>query len=183
MKNAFSFFFIVAFQFCTTIFAEEIVSATEDTVVQKPLIQVIGIQCRTSNDSTAGPQDIPKLWTRFYSEAIAQQIPNKVSTDVIALYCDYEKDHTTPYTFVIGCPVSSANEIPDGMVLKTIPAGSYAHFHVVGKYPKTLIETWVSIWQNKELKRTYTGDYELYKENFYEQSPQEVDVFIAIDQE
>ncbi|MES2121913.1 MAG: GyrI-like domain-containing protein, partial [Chlamydiota bacterium] len=127
----------------------------------------------------AGPIDIPKLWERFFQECIAEKIPNKASHEVFALYCDYAGDHTQPYSLVIGCLVSSTAEIPQGMVAKTIPGGSYATFRAVGEHPQTLIETWGKIW-NTELSRTYTGDYELYGEKFTSHSPQEVEVLIAI---
>ena len=109
------------------------------TVVQKPSLIVIGIECRTSNDLDAGPQDIPKLWERFYSENLMDQIPNKVSHEVIALYCDYEGDYTKPYSLVIGCQVTSLGEIPKGMVAKVLPASSYAVFNAKGEYPKSFV--------------------------------------------
>lgn len=149
-------------------------------VVQKPAIQVIGIDCRTSNAPEAEPQDIPKLWRRFYGEDIVNRIPNKTSNEVIALYCDYEGDYTQPYSVVIGCAVSSVDTIPEGMVAKTIPASSYAVFRAIGEHPKALIETWGEIWQEPDLERTYTGDYELYNEQFFLNSPQEVAVYIAV---
>ena len=149
-------------------------------VVQKPAILVIGIDCRTSNAPEAGPQDIPKLWGRFYGEDILIQIPNKVSNEVIALYCDYEGDYTQPYSVLIGCPVSSVDTIPEGMVAKTIPASSYAVFRAIGEHPKALIETWGNIWQQSSLERTYTGDYEVYNEKLFSKSPQEVEVYIAV---
>lgn len=137
---------------------------------------VVGIACRTSNAPDAGPQDIPRLWQRFFSESISSLIPNKVSKEVIALYCDYDGDHTMPYSVVIGCPVSSHDDIPKGMVAKTIPAKSYALFRAVGTYPQSLIETWQHIWHEHSLKRTYTGDYEVYGID----APKEVEVFVAI---
>lgn len=149
-------------------------------VVQKPAILVIGIECRTSNALEAGPQDIPKLWGRFYGEDIISRIPNKVSNEVIALYCDYEGDYTQPYSVVIGCPVSSIDAIPEGMVAKTIPASSYVVLHAIGEHPKTLIETWSKIWQEPNLERTYSGDYEVYNEKFFSKSPQEIDVYVAV---
>ncbi len=152
------------------------------TVIKKPSINVIGIECRTSNAPENGPQDIPRLWGRFYGEDIINKIPNKASNEVIALYCDYEGDYTQPYSIVIGCPVTSLNNIPEGMVAKTIPAGSYAVFRAIGEYPTSLIETWGNIWQT-ELKRTYTGDYEFYGEKFSSGSPQEVEIYIAIEKE
>lgn len=152
------------------------------TMVQKPSINVIGIECRTSNAPEAGPQDIPRLWGQFYSEGSIHKIPNKASEVIIALYCDYESDHTGPYSLVIGCPVTSLDTIPEGMVAKTIPAGSYALFRAIGEYPASLIATWGTVWQTK-LKRTYTGDYEFYGEKFSSGSPQEVEVYIAIEKE
>lgn len=149
-------------------------------IVQKPSIIIVGIECRTSNNPEAAPQDIPKLWEQFYSQGIPNQIPNKISNEVIALYCDYEGDYTQPYSVVIGCPVETMDQVPKGMVAKIIPSGSYAIFRAVGEHPKTLIETWGHIWQTN-LKRTYTGDYELYGDKFFSGSPQEVEVFIAVE--
>jgi predicted transcriptional regulator YdeE/GNAT superfamily N-acetyltransferase len=149
-------------------------------VVQKRAIKVIGIECRTSNAPAAGLHDIPKHWGKFYQENTVSKIPNKTSNEVIALYCDYEGDHTGQYSLVIGCPVSSLDDIPEGMVAKAIPGGSYAIFSAVGEHPKTLIETWRQIWQQQNLVRTYTGDYEVYGDKFLE-SPTEVEVCIAID--
>lgn len=150
-------------------------------VIQKPAILVIGIDCRTSNAPEAGPQDIPKLWDRFYGEDIIGQIPNKTSNEVIALYCDYEGDYTQPYSVVIGCPVCSIDIIPEGMVAKTIPASSYAVFRATGEHPKALIETWGNIWKQPSLERTYTSDFELYGNKFITGSPKEVEVYIGID--
>lgn len=155
-------------------------NAMENEIVHKPAILVIGIDCRTSNAPEAGPQDIPNLWGRFYSEGIIDRIPNKVSNEVIALYCDYEGDHTQPYSVVIGCPVKSIDTLPEGMVAKTIPASSYAVFRAVGEYPTSLIKTWGNIWKQSNLERTYTGDFELYGEQFISGSPKQLEVFIAI---
>ncbi len=150
------------------------------TVIKKPSQIVMGIECRTSNDPQAGPYDIPRHWKKFYSEDIIDQIPNKISNEIIALYCDYEGDYTQPYSLVIGCPVTSLDLIPIGMVAKIIPAGSYAVFRAIGDYPQSLVETWGQIWQHVDLERTYTGDYELYVNPFTSESTQEVEVFIAI---
>lgn len=163
-----------------TDFAEENIMESH-MIIQKPAMQIIGIDCRTSNAPEAGPHDIPKLWGRFYSEDIINRIPNKISHEVIALYCDYEGDYTQPYTVIIGCPVSSLDTIPEGMAAKTIPAGSYALFRAVGEYPASLIETWGNIWMQPDLGRTYTADFELYGDKFTLGSPKEVEVYIGVD--
>lgn len=148
--------------------------------VQKPEIKVIGIACRAANFTEEGPKEIVNLWEKFYNEDILNKIPNRISDDVIGLYCDYDGDYTQPYSLVIGCQVNSDIDIPEGMVSKVVPGGSYAVFKAVGEHPIALIETWQNIWQT-DLKRTYTGDYELYGDNFFKKSPQEVDIFIAIE--
>lgn len=150
------------------------------TIVKRPALLIIGIDCRTSNNPEAAPQDIPKLWDKFYREDVTNRIPNKLSNEVIALYCDYEGDYTKPYSVVIGCPVSSLDTIPEGMVAKTIPASSYALFRAIGEHPKSLIETWGHIWQQSNLERTYIGDFELYGNKFASGSPREVEVYIGI---
>lgn len=152
--------------------------------MKKPIFRrasfaIVGIGCRTSNSPDAAPHDIPKLWGRFFSENILGQIPNQASNEIIALYCDYEGDYTQPYSLIIGCQVSSIDEIPEGMVAKTIPTSSYLLFRAAGEHPQALIDTWREIWQT-DVKRTYTGDYEVYGDAFNFGSPKEVAVYIAV---
>ncbi len=145
------------------------------TVVRRPSMTIIGIQCRTSNAKEAGPIDIPKLWQQFYTEEFLSKIPNKTSNEIVALYCDYEGDFTKPYSLVIGAPVSSLETIPETMVAKVIPGMSYALFSAKGTFPQSLVETWGKVW-TEPLNRTYSGDFELYGDK----SPEEVEIYIAI---
>lgn len=147
-------------------------------VIEKPSMMVVGIACRTSNTPEAAPNDIPKLWGKFYSEDVLGRIPNKASNEVVALYCDYEGDYTKPYTCVIGCPVTSLDKVPEGMVAKVLPATSYVPFQAIGEHPKALMDVWTKVWQTN-LDRTYTGDFEVYGPKFAAQ-PQEVEVFVAV---
>lgn len=147
-------------------------------IVKKTDTTIMGISCKTSNNPEAGPKDIMKLWERFYKEDILHKIPHLASKEVFALYCNYEGDHTKPYTLIIGCPVSFIEDIPFGMSIKHIPGGTYALFKAIGKHPQALIETWGEIW-GSDLTRTYTGDFEVYGPKFV-CKPQEVEVFVAI---
>ena len=148
------------------------------TVVKKPAMMVVGIECRTSNTPDGAPVDIPKLWGRVYGEHVLERIQNKISNDVVALYCDYEGDYTKPYSCVIGCQVSAIDQIPEGMVAKELPATSYVVFAAKGQHPEAVMQTWAHVWQSP-LDRTYTGDFEVYGEKFAA-SPQEVDIYIAV---
>ncbi len=149
------------------------------TLIHKPRMRVIGVECRTSNNPAAGPKDIPQLWQKFYAEGVQGKIPNRASEEVIALYCDYEGDYTKPYSCVIGCFVNSLDQIPEGMVGKIIPESTFALYRATGDFPKSLIDTWGNIWRS-DLKRTYAGDYEVYGRKFAGAS-KEVDVLIAIE--
>lgn len=148
--------------------------------IHEPHKMVIGVECRTSNALDAAARDIPRLWERFYAEGILNKVPNKSSDDILVLYCDYEGDYTQPYSCVIGCSVTSLDRIPQGLVGKMIPASTFAIFRAVGDFPKSLITTWMTIWQSN-LRRTYTGDYEIYKPQFSTAVSKEVDVLIAIE--
>jgi predicted transcriptional regulator YdeE len=153
----------------------------KEPTIHKPSFAIIGIACRTSNDPQAAPRDIPQLWARFFSENIVGQIPNKVSKDVIALYSDYESDYTKPYSLIIGCQATTIDVIPMGMVGKIIPASSYVLFRAVGEHPQALVDTRGKIWQT-DIKRSYTGDYELYGDAFVSGSPKEVEIYIAVEE-
>ncbi|MCH9630414.1 MAG: hypothetical protein S4CHLAM37_04130 [Chlamydiia bacterium] len=150
---------------------------TEFEIKKKNSMMVVGIELRTSNEPDAGPVEIPQHWEKFYKNNIMEKIPNKSANEVVALYCDYEGDHTKPYSLVIGCPVSSIDHIPEGMVAKIIPETSYAVFDVSGEFPKSLVETWGKIWRTK-LDRTFSYDFELYGSEFG--STQKLDVYIAV---
>jgi len=77
--------------------------------------KVIGISVRTSNGHSDVAKHIGDLWGRFMSKGIIEHIPNKLEESIYSLYTDYETDHTGAYTAVIGCKVSSFDEIPKGM--------------------------------------------------------------------
>ncbi len=187
MKKLLNTLIILALSFCSYAISQnvgdQLVPKVNCSVMHKPSINLIGIECRTSNLPDAAPVDIPKHWQKFYNENVIGKVPNKISNEVIALYCDYEGDYTQPYSLVIGCAVDSLDAIPTGMVGKIIPSSTYAVFQAVGEHPKALIETWTNIWQQSNLKRSYTGDFEVYGENFFSESPQKVDVLIAIETE
>src|SRR5690606_36497382 len=93
-----------------------------------PTFHVIGISVRTTNENGQAMQDIPALWTRFVEEQVATQIPGKINEDLYCIYTDYEKDHTRPYTTLLGCRVTSLEQIPKGMTGKTFTEGNYTRF-------------------------------------------------------
>jgi predicted transcriptional regulator YdeE len=143
-------------------------------------IDILGISVRTSNNNEEAARDIPALWNRFITEELAGKIPNKVDETIYCLYTDYEKDHTTPYTTVLGCAVSTLTDIPEGMVAKSIEVANYQKNTAKGNLNEGVVfNEWVKIW-NSDLDRAYTTDFEVYGLKAGNMENAEVDIFIAI---
>lgn len=147
-------------------------------MVQK--FNVIGISVRTTNENGQSGTDIPALWNQFISEGILSKIPNKVSEDIFCVYTDYEKDHTRPYTTILGCRVKNLDTIPDGMTGKTIESAVYEKFIANGNLNDGIVfNKWLEIW-NSGLNRSFTADYEVYGAKAQNPAAAAVDIFIAI---
>lgn len=145
-----------------------------------PQFHIIGISVRTTNENGQATQDIPALWNRFMSQAIAEQIPNKIDNTVYCMYTEYEKDHTRPYTTILGCKVAHLDTIPDGMTGTTVEAANYAQHTVQGNMMEGLVfNEWTKIW-NSDLNRAYTADFEVYDERTLNPENATVDIFVAV---
>lgn len=141
---------------------------------------VIGISVRTTNENGQAFKDIPALWNKFMSEGFQEKIPNKVSDSIYCLYTDYEKDHTRPYTTVLGCRVKNLDTIPEGMVGRTFEKGTYSEQAVKGNILQGMIaDAWVRIW-NSDLQRRFSVDFEVYGEKAKNPEDAEVNIFISI---
>ena len=141
---------------------------------------VIGISTRTTNENGQSAQDIPKLWNKFLTENIAEKIPNKADNTVYCIYTDYEKDYTKPYTTILGCKVSSLENIPDGLIGKFFDAATYSKHTAKGNILQGLIfNEWTKIW-NANLDRAYTADFEVYGEKAQNPENAEVDIYVSV---
>lgn len=141
---------------------------------------VIGISMRTTNEQGQSSQDIPALWNKFLSEAVAEKIPNKISQDIICIYTDYEKDHTKPYTAILGCLVDNLDSIPNEMIGKTIEKSSYVTYTAKGNLAEGIVyNEWMKIW-NANLERSFTSDFEIYGEKAQNPANAAVDIYIAV---
>lgn len=138
----------------------------------------IGLALRTNNEECS--YAMPAHKERFFKENISAKIPNKLNDNILALYTDYEGDYTRPYSWILGCEVSSLAEVPEGLVGKVIPESKYAVFTTKGEFPQGLIDAWQAVWRST-LLRSYTSDFEVYRSDFDPQKNPEVKVYIAID--
>lgn len=142
--------------------------------------QIIGISVRTTNENVQAASDIGSLWEKFMTEDISEKIPNKVSDEIFSIYTNYESDHTKPYDTILGCKVSSLENIPKDMISQSFEGGTFAKFISKGDATKgTVYQTWVDIW-NTELARLYTADFEIYGDKATDITNAEIDIFIAV---
>ncbi len=143
-------------------------------------LKVIGISVRTTNENGKAAEDIPQLWNKFLSENILEKIPNKVNSNIYSIYTDYEGDYMKPYTTILACEVSSFDEVPEGMVAKTIGGGNYKKYVAKGNLKENIVyNAWLKIWEDK-IDRAYTSDFEVYGAKAQNQEDAEIDIFVGV---
>ena len=157
----------------------------EPVVMNKESFQIVGISARTSNANEITSQaKIPQLWTDFYQQDVVGQIPNPVNQVTYGLYSDYETDVNGEYSITLGMEVLAADEVPEGLVVKTVPAANYLVFTSdKGPFVEVVVKAWQDVWAwfaNSGVERTYTGDFELYDERCANPQEAQVDLYIAI---
>jgi predicted transcriptional regulator YdeE len=142
---------------------------------------IIGISLRTNNSNGNSQEDIGNLWTRFFGENLIAKIPNKISDEIYCMYTDYESDYTGDYTTILGCKVSSLDNIPDDFVGKTISPSTYRKYKAIGKIPESVGSVWMHIWQSGlSIDRTYQADFDVYGVKSQNGDNSEVDVYLSV---
>ncbi len=154
-------------------------------IVSLPAMVVIGTELRTTWMNKECYSAIPAFWQQQRSENIVQTIPNKMYPDVVlGLYTNYSSDFSLAsgyYSLIIGCPVTDVSAVPQGMVVKEIPAAKYAVFTAEGPFYPSIGKTWLEeVWQNKDLERTFTNDFEWYDSQSTDDENSIVKIYIAI---
>lgn len=142
---------------------------------------MIGLAIKTTNTNGQAGDDIAQLWQKFMTENTLEAIPNKVDNTVYSLYTNYEGDHTQPYTAILGCKVTSLENVPTGMHSQSFEGGEYIQLSAKGNLMEGLIvNQWKEIW-NLDLKRKFTADFEVFGEKAQDPTNAEVDFLIAIE--
>lgn len=153
--------------------------------VSRDAIRLVGISTRTSNeDEMGGKGRIGALWERFFQEDVLGRIPGKKTPgQILAAYTDFESDENGPYTLVIGADVGEAGPVPEGMVIKAIPASDYRLISTARGSLKTIaVEAWMRIWNDADLRqgRTYRADLEVYGEDARDPGDARFDILLGV---
>jgi predicted transcriptional regulator YdeE len=142
--------------------------------------KIIGISIRTTNQNNQAQQDLGQLWQHFFSKQISQSIPNTLSSDVIAIYTDYQSDYTEDYTTIIGMMVSSLDVIPEGCIGREFKSENFMKKLAKGTMPDAVVGTWMDIWKNDAtLNRKYNYDFEVYGSNCNNGDQSEVEIYFS----
>jgi len=153
------------------------------TIQQIPAKTVVGFSRRTSHADGRSIRDIPATWTDFLQQNAAAKIKNRALPPAIyAVYSHYASDWKGEYAYMIGCGVTRAVTVPEGMKVRKIPAQTYAVFTAKGRMPDAVTAVWAEVWLSG-LPRQYTYDFEVYDKRFAHPTAKEVDICIAVDPE
>lgn len=141
---------------------------------------VCGLSAVIDNGEGRAAEQINDLWQVFFEKQVARLIEGKKSDVIYAVYSDYEGDHTQPYRLTVGYAVEGgAPETGEGLFTVSVEAGTYATLSARGPQPKSLVDTWVSVWES-DLERTFHSDFEVYGPRFFEEGVHEVLLYIGI---
>jgi len=157
----------------------------EFEIVSLPAMIVVGSELRTTWMNKECYSAIPEFWQQQLSQNRIQAIPHKMYPDVVlGLYTNYSSDFSLTsghYSLVIGCPVTNADNVPSDMVAAHIPAAKYAVFTAKGPFDQSVGKVWLEeIWQNTNLDRTFTYDFEWYDSQSTNDENSIVKIYIAI---
>ena len=137
------------------------------TILKNP-IHILGIELRTTNDHGQSFHDIPPFWETFMKEQYMNKIPNKLSSDIYAVYTHFEnegKNNTGMYSLILGCTVQPDALAQQDLVKITIPQGNYLMFPVDDNNPNNVGKAWQKIWgipQHEKQSWTFHCEFERY---------------------
>jgi predicted transcriptional regulator YdeE len=123
---------------------------------------LIGKHIRTVNAAGKAEADIGTLWQAWFVEGGVEQIKNRLSDDTVNMYYDYESDHNSPYSVLLGCFVSNLDNVPDGFSAICIPEMDFVKYELVGKLPDIVVRNWSEIYKETRYIRAFGFDYDLY---------------------
>ena len=151
---------------------QEMHVSTEPEIIEAGGFRLIGRATRASNED---PSAIGGLWGSLYAEPFGDQLTGRQGDEVYSVYCEYEGDHTQPYTVFLGYRVPAEMPSPPGLLRRFVPGGRFAKFVATGERPASVIETWQRIWTSG-LERAYAADFEVHPAD--DTAP--VDIFVGV---
>ncbi|HSA60146.1 MAG TPA: GyrI-like domain-containing protein [bacterium] len=160
----------------------------EPVLVELDEFFVMGIEVTTSEalEAGLGTARIPLLWRTFFAEKVEEKIANRRDpNEHVGVCTDYNRDPKSreygSYAALAGCEVTEVgDDVPEGLVAMSVPAGSYLLFEARGPMPDAVMRTWDEIKRYFETgspyERAFTADFDLYRND----QPEAVDIFVSV---
>jgi len=140
----------------------------------------LALKAKTTNINGQSGIDCGNLWQAFEKGKYAEIIPNKLTDEIVAVYHQYEGDHTKPFSYFIGCKVKADSEVPAGLETLTIAKGTYQKIDAKGKMPDCVVNAWKEVWVSN-IPRSYKMDFEVYDERSKDWTNAEVEVYLSVE--
>jgi predicted transcriptional regulator YdeE len=147
----------------------EIVELEEKTIA--------GVTARTNNIDPAMTSVIGGLWQQFFTPGIYSTITGRKNAFTLGIYTDYAGTEKDDYSVVVGCEVNTDTAVSAPLVLRKLPAGTYARFTVRGNVRTAVAAFWQELRVMK-LPRAFTADFEEYRNGDMEHA--ELFVYISL---
>ncbi len=143
-------------------------------IIEKPELKVIGLEAAfihaLSPDAT-NFQVIGPLWEEFIPRA--NQIQNRTGDGMVGVIDGRptaERSHPDELQYLAAVPVTSLAEIPEGMVARTIPEGTFAvftHRGPITSIGNTVLEIYRVWLPQSDFQHAEIADVEIYDHRFH----------------
>jgi predicted transcriptional regulator YdeE len=130
-------------------------------------MHVIGMSIVTTNALAMSAGTIGQLWHAFKNIPVKDKIGSVLSSDIFAVYSDYENGDKASYRLTVGYAVDRHTHVPEGCVKVTVPDGVYQTYPSNSSAVQDVVATWKTIWDiNPEVRqRRFLADFERYQES------------------
>jgi len=157
-------------------------------IVEQPSFQVVGKTLRVSTSHGENQRRIPQFWDECDADGTLRQLEAltgkaTVLPGVLLGICiDFAAD-MSEFTYM--CAAEAPGEgVPDGMVRRPIPAGSWAVFEGRGALPEAIQTLWGRIWseffKESQFKHGDGPELELYPEGDHSQPDYQFELRIPV---
>ena len=147
-------------------------------------IKIIGAQLKTNTKNGNNFKQIPQFWKQFMEENTNSRIPNKMNPEVCYGICDDFDSESEDFAYIIAYEVTSQDNVPTGLIAKTLPSAQYAVFTAKGKLPdsvQNMVKYVYGEWLAKsKYQRTNGPEFELYDNRCTSNDDCEVDLYVPV---
>ena len=122
---------------------------------------IAGLKVTTTNKDGKSAQDLYQIWNKFMEKDFIESL-QKIAKNPInyAVYTNYEKDFSEGnYDVYVGRETENSENNFENIL---VDWEKFEVFEFEYTSPESVFDAWKTIWENKNLNRTYTYDIEEY---------------------